>query len=732
MDVLDRLPRLDLFPVALPPVNPSPTDPGTVPLPTVDFAQALSLVPADTADAPATVSIAFSPLETFPAALSALSAPLPHEPVPVPVLEVSLPQLAPSLPDVIATVSTAEIIPVLDEPPSQEDAAIPPAGAVRPDAAKPRAIPAGLSQGLTVDPSLRSVLTDQISLQREAEFVPVTTSFIVATFAAVTPPRPIVSPSETTSPDAAPTVDPTATDSDQTDSTVSVSVSPFVTFIIPQPLEVTSAVASPVVSVSQSHIDESHPVVPVESHTLSTDVPVLAPRQSDHAPLTVTARIPAKPQRDRQPSTDHESRPAADGPELRDGDQLQQPATASPALAWLEPVVPTPVPERVQTAVTSPRPPATVENPTTLLDKPAQSNRPEPLPAAAAPRNPTATVTKSKLFTEQVARFHVPETQPDVVEDASAVPVTTPPVAWRPVTPAVTQAPPPRVATSVRVSPPPSQVVTDPVRPPTTSIPSQNEGTHADVVPAESPKVEPQFSSPSPESVPKTAVMLPDNSSVEEGSLQPERRSEETGKRQEEAPIEAAAPTMGRPRTPLVAAPPALDFGNPVPIHETRQVVQRLGDAIGLAQESGQHLSIRVTPPQFGPIVVGVTLHEGVVSARVETHSAHAQQMLTEHLPQLHESLSSRGAVIDRIDIIPVENRTNERPLRGESISAEASTNGWLSSETPGQSGYEPQEAPPRRPPPRLLPTPSVRETATVEPVVGLRPLQLQELNVRV
>lgn len=182
------------------------------------------------------------------------------------------------------------------------------------------------------------------------------------------------------------------------------------------------------------------------------------------------------------------------------------------------------------------------------------------------------------------------------------------------------------------------------------------------------------------------------------------------------------------------SSPSALDFGDPVPIHPAAQLVQRLGDAIGFAQESGQELSIRVTPPQFGPIVVEVRMHDGALTARVETHSTIAHEAITEHLPQLQESLTARGATLDRIEIIPVENRvptdrhtaTDDAPTPRES-----SGNGWMSSGASGGQGTDAQDQQRRRTP-RPSPLPTAEPAAVASPTTTSRPMELQGLNVRV
>lgn len=181
-------------------------------------------------------------------------------------------------------------------------------------------------------------------------------------------------------------------------------------------------------------------------------------------------------------------------------------------------------------------------------------------------------------------------------------------------------------------------------------------------------------------------------------------------------------------------SPSALDFGDPVPIHPAAQLVQRLGDAIGFAQESGQELSIRVTPPQFGPIVVEVRMHDGALTARVETHSTIAHEAITEHLPQLQESLTARGATLDRIEIVPVENRVHtDRHTTTDDAPAprESSSNGWMSSGASGGQGADTQDQQRRRQP-RPLTLPTAEPAPVPTPTNTGRPMELQGLNVRV
>lgn len=175
---------------------------------------------------------------------------------------------------------------------------------------------------------------------------------------------------------------------------------------------------------------------------------------------------------------------------------------------------------------------------------------------------------------------------------------------------------------------------------------------------------------------------------------------------------------------------PPLDTGAPVPFTDPQQLVQRVTDAVGSAAQSGQQLSIRLSPPDFGPVLVEVSMTDQGLSARVEAQSPATQQLLIDHLPQLHDSLAARGSVLDRIEVFGADHRLPDR-IEGDRPASETSngSNLWLG--TSGRNPYDPQESSRRRPP-RSSVAPSADPAPAVEAVVAQRTLQLQELNIRV
>ncbi|MDP1796530.1 MAG: flagellar hook-length control protein FliK [Planctomycetaceae bacterium] len=755
MDVLDRSPRLDFFPVSPPPANASPLDPATSPPVTGDFAQAMALAPTEASSV--TTTVAVTPVVVEPLPPLPGDVPVAVEFDPTGVLTAYIQYRAPQLPaaeevaDPLAGENPSTVVTNLNES-SIPAVAIPPV-------ILPNVIPIGLSQGLTIDTPLREAVATTSVTEGDTNFVAPVTSFIISTLPApalMVPTRP--------APQTTPSAPGNAAHADETDEPPADTplVAPsFVVLTIPQAPPVAPApspqttpqprsilagprVVPPTKPVAEAAVPRVVPVIP---GVLANESTIAAPGVT---PLDSASRVastvntaatvePASPVTVPAPLS-AESPPSA----------LAAPIPTSLHAQSVETSIPRDVPIRVaqspQVADTERIVPDTAPGPQgTSASLPQPSVRANSTPIIpSAPPQPTA-----------VRRSPPLQTQPEEATSAETVPSTSavPPNAFSPMTPmnlapsaaaSVTPSAPSssRAISTPAVTPPaipstentavPTAVVTDdpsPVTVPTTT----NSGTGSVATTETDEEISGKPSGPKIAAVHDRKMSSTPTDVSDSGHLkpQPDLKATEPISTREESRAEQVVPATPRSAEPVMAAAPALDFGDPVPIHEARQVVQRLGDAIGLAHESGQHLSIRVTPPQFGPIVVNVHMHEGTMSARVETHSALAQQMLTDHLPQLHESLSARGAMIDRIDIVPVESRTGERSARVDEVSTETTANGWMSSETPGRQGYDPQDSSRRRPP-RPLAIKPVVEAAAIEPAATTRPVQLQELNVRV
>lgn len=779
MDVLDRPPRLDLFPVPVP-ANPSSLDPATTASASGDFAQALALAPTEAATSPSPVAttVIVAPVATDAPPALPIDGEADGSFDPTAALTALL-QFVTSIPPG----PLVEPTPIAGETPPRVSLPVDaPTPVVLPSAVEPTTIPVGLSAGLSIDPPDRGADPVKPVIEPETNAVVAVPSFIFNTFPTTTVVAVLDTTPRGTTPqlnipeELAPEEVPSATVSVTTDDdVVTPAIVPpsFVTLTVSLPPTSVPIVTTPVtpstqptvirpVAVSAAatppQVVDAAPVSPVATTVEPESVGPIAPTaKGTEQPTERTTAVTTAPTNEVIPATIRSAvlppppsapRTQVDLPASESNRRQPHPATKpipapTPAPVHTPPVLQTPETQSERTGSgpltaasavnTVPAAPSAnadgTSQPERLPARPKPTRLPRPVLASHDTEDETSDVATPTDVTAQT-NVLPPVTTSAVAPVSSptetAVPVpTVRPAAVQPApipesssttVPVTEAAPVPEVVTSTDERPPGPTKNTKAVAEPTSDVASEESSP---------PRIATRPLSERTKE-PKPAINAESRPASSSG------RPLETASNREELSTGnhlTAQPVRATESFPAIA--PALDFGDPVPIHQSQQLVQRLGDAIGLAQESGQHLSIRIAPPQFGPIVVNVHMHDGTVSARVETHSALAQQMLTDHLPQLHESLAARGAVIDRIEVIPVENRTTERPTRVEATSPDSAAGGWMSSETSGGQGYNPQDNTRRRSP---LPTPiqPATEPVAAEPTATSRPIQLRELNVRV
>ena len=118
----------------------------------------------------------------------------------------------------------------------------------------------------------------------------------------------------------------------------------------------------------------------------------------------------------------------------------------------------------------------------------------------------------------------------------------------------------------------------------------------------------------------------------------------------------AQQPATGNPL--LGAPPPSLQFLAAISTGQRAgaehanpaQVVSQVAHAL-VSYRGGQELQLQLNPPDLGTVRVDVALHDGVLSARIETQSPTTQQILADNLSQLKDSLAQQGVSFDRIDV---------------------------------------------------------------------------------
>lgn len=111
---------------------------------------------------------------------------------------------------------------------------------------------------------------------------------------------------------------------------------------------------------------------------------------------------------------------------------------------------------------------------------------------------------------------------------------------------------------------------------------------------------------------------------------------------------------------------------NDLPVVDVNRFIGRVAKAFHTANERGGALQIRLSPPELGSLRLELTIHDGVMSAALETETVLARRVLLDHLPALRERLAEQNIRIERFDV-----DVREQSYRGQSD---------------GHGKYQPQE----------------------------------------
>ena len=79
--------------------------------------------------------------------------------------------------------------------------------------------------------------------------------------------------------------------------------------------------------------------------------------------------------------------------------------------------------------------------------------------------------------------------------------------------------------------------------------------------------------------------------------------------------------------------------------------VQRVGGALQLANNRGGDIQLRLSPPELGSLRLEVSVKQGVMTAKLETETAAAKNVLLDNLPALRERLAEQDIRIERFDV---------------------------------------------------------------------------------
>lgn len=89
--------------------------------------------------------------------------------------------------------------------------------------------------------------------------------------------------------------------------------------------------------------------------------------------------------------------------------------------------------------------------------------------------------------------------------------------------------------------------------------------------------------------------------------------------------------------------------------HEKPNLVEQLQPVLHQAMSQDRALTMTLRPPELGAVRIDVQHRDGHLSARLQTETAAAHQLLTEQLPQLRDVLTQMGVASDQVQVIRAE-----------------------------------------------------------------------------
>jgi flagellar hook-length control protein FliK len=116
-----------------------------------------------------------------------------------------------------------------------------------------------------------------------------------------------------------------------------------------------------------------------------------------------------------------------------------------------------------------------------------------------------------------------------------------------------------------------------------------------------------------------------------------------------------AAGASDTPTTAGTADAEAAEQGRQVDRVRFAQRVSRAFEALG---DRGGSLRLRLSPPELGNLRLEVTVQQGVMTARLETETPAARNLLLESLPGLRDRLAQQDIRVERFDVELMDRRS--------------------------------------------------------------------------
>ena len=146
-------------------------------------------------------------------------------------------------------------------------------------------------------------------------------------------------------------------------------------------------------------------------------------------------------------------------------------------------------------------------------------------------------------------------------------------------------------------------------------------------------------------------------------------------------------------------------------------VWQQISPALHQAVFQDQQMTVVLRPPELGTVQIDIQRQDGQITARLQTETATAHQLLSDHLPQLRETLSAMGVSADQIQLVQSDSSPDN------SGNLDSRTNGQMGG---GSDAQARQDTPQQTSPPAQLAEEPERDDSPATTIRSRTALNLQ------
>ena len=95
---------------------------------------------------------------------------------------------------------------------------------------------------------------------------------------------------------------------------------------------------------------------------------------------------------------------------------------------------------------------------------------------------------------------------------------------------------------------------------------------------------------------------------------------------------------------------------------DASRFVNRVSRAFQAADAQGGSIKLRLSPPELGAMKIEISVHQNTLTAKLETETAAAKNLLLDNLPALRERLAAQEIRIDKFEVDVQQQGSNSNP----------------------------------------------------------------------